>query len=215
MVGSHVNLERVYSLATFAKLRGTNEITQGYAPAHLQVDLPFFYSLNRSIQSFTENTLSGIVMIGANPRYEASLFNTRLRREQNRRGLSYLSIGSFASLRYAQVHQGNSYRTILAFRENRFSSVKSRLTAELPISFLLGVNSLRSQYALFLQQGVRALGKNFFVKTGQKDRLGYLHSSLGSLAFAHLGLVSKKVQLSEETTLFTVNQPSHSESFFK
>jgi len=36
------------------------------------------------------------------------------------------------------------------------------------------------------------LGKNFFIKTTKDNRLGYIHSSVGSLAFAHIGLSTKE-----------------------
>lgn len=179
------------------------------------MDFPFFYSLNRSFCSFAKNELNGLIMIGTNLRYEASLLNTRLRREQSRSGLSYLTVGSYASLQYAQRHSGNSFRSIYALLENRVPSVKARFLSVLPVAVLLGVDSLRGHYSFFLQQGVRALGKNFFVKTAQKDRLGYVHSSIGSLAFAHLGFSSQTLKTTDVTTLFSVNAPSHSESFFK
>ncbi len=82
------------------------------------------------------------------------------------------------------------------------------------------MNSLRGKYASFLQEVTRRLGKAFLVKTGHNARLGYIHSSVGSLAFAHLGLTSNKTTAltpsqRKTSALFLVNEPSYSESFFK
>jgi len=56
-----------------------------------------------------------------------------------------------------------------------------------------------------MQQLFRQLGKQFFVKNKTKDRLGFIHSSIGSLGFAHLGFSSKKFTTPNLT--FTVAQP--------
>lgn len=167
------------------------------------------------MHSFSLNTFSSLLRVGTNIRYEASLLNTMLRREQGRRGLVFSTVGAFSTLRYSHAHQGNSLRTIGNLLENRLLYVNTRLRTSLPLLVLLGVNMFRGHYASFLQRGVSALGKLFFVKTSQDDRLGYVHSSLGSLAFAHLGLTSKKVQSNDSGRLFTINQPAHSQSFFK
>lgn len=215
MVGSQTNLERVYALSTFAKIRGTYAVYQDYAPAQLNLDLPSLYSLNFSVQNLAKVAISGLILIGANPRFEASLLNTALRREQFRRGFSYLTVGAFTSLRYAQTHQGNSYRTLFASLENRVAFVKSRLALQHPVGILLSINSLRNENASYLQKLVVSLGKFNFTKTAKSDRLGFLHSSVGSLAFAALGLSTKKRGNMQNSTLFTVGQPAFSESFFR
>jgi len=58
-----------------------------------------------------------------------------------------------------------------------------------------------------MQQIFRQLGKQFYVKGKTKDRLGFIHSSVGSLAFAHLGFSSKKSTATPVT--FTVAQPDY------
>jgi len=75
------------------------------------------------------------------------------------------------------------------------------------------VNSLRNNQSICIQQIVRQLGKQFFVKTQSKDRLGFIHSSIGSLAFAHLGFASKKPVSTSLT--FTVAQPAYSAVSFR
>ena len=61
---------------------------------------------------------------------------------------------------------------------------------------------------------VSFLGKLFFIKTIGDNRLGYLHGSIGSLAFAHLGLKSKVDFSFENKTVFTINRSVDPESFF-
>ncbi len=192
VVGSQRNVEMLYTFYSFAKLRGGTQISQNIETPLLNVDAPFFYSLNDSVQNYSDNkNYNGVVFIGTNIRYEASLLNTMFRREQSRRSMSYLFFGSFAPLRYSVNFQGNSFRSLNSFAENRYSSVKDRRLSPFFTVFLLGVENLRMRFSMNLQTLARYIGKNFFVKSNDKDRLGYIHSSVGSLAYAHLGISSK------------------------
>jgi len=151
--------------------------------------------------------MASVLQIGTNLRYEASLLNTLLRREQSRRGLSYITIAVTTSLRYAHTHQGNSLRSLFAIIENRSQMVKDLFSQEKPLALFSGVNSLRNNQSIVMQQLLRQLGKQFYVKGKSKDRLGFIHSSIGSLAFAHLGFSSKKATTTAVT--FTVGQPDY------
>jgi len=192
-MGSQVNLDRVYMASTYFKSKGFSTVRQSCFPAKLQLDIPFFYSLNTTVNSFTKDELSNVIQVGVNLRYEASLLNTLFRREQTRHGLNYLTVGAFSSLRYQHCHEGNSFHTLFSLLENRISFIKKQSVYKKPLGLLIGVNTLRISYSTFLQQRLHSLGKACFIKTKTKDRLGYVHSSIGSLAFAHLGLYTNKV----------------------
>lgn len=210
-VGSLVNLERVYSAVSFAKILGSGTFLQGESPVQLQVEAPHFYGLNRTRDSFSDGSYNSLILVGQNLRYEASLLNTRLRREQQRRANTYYTVGVFNSLRYNQTHQGNSVRTLIAYLENRLSSVQSRRQLPTATPILLGADSTRRSSGATLQRLVSAIGKRRFTKTKSADRLGYVHSSVGSRSFAYLGLVSEfsnKENSSEEALIFNVHQPS-------
>ena len=212
--GPQVNLESMYSFVSFAKRFGFNSIFQTYASAQLNVDIPLFYSFNRTVESLVEKPLGGLILLNSNLRYEASLINTIIRREQNRRSSTYITIGAFKSLRYNHQHAGNSFRLVLSSLENRLSFFKLRLQATNgSTGIFVGVESLRNQYGFFSQIIGRFLGKRLFTKTSKEDRLGFIHSTLGSLAFAHQGVSSKPY--AHEKVSFTFSQPQVSKSFFK
>jgi len=159
--------------------------------------------------SFGENTRSTVRQIGTNLRFEASLLNTILRREQARRGLQYITVGAFSPLRYTHSHKGNSLYTLYSILENRIVFVKKQYSNIKPLSILSGVDSLRNNYSSFIQKLIFKVGKLFFTKTAKQDRLGFVHSSVGSLAFSHLGIVSKTPQT---PYLFTVAAPSYNQN---
>ena len=76
------------------------------------------------------------------------------------------------------------------------------------------MNSLRNQYSIFIQKITYSLGKFFFIKTIGENRLGYLHSSTGSLAFAHFGLEAKINSNYKSKIIFSINRSVDSENFF-
>jgi len=121
--GSQTNLETIYSVDLFNKINKDNttsfHLTQDTYASELLLDYPFSYSLNKSVSDFANKPIKHMIRIGANPRYEASILNTRLRRESKQRGAIYITIGSFNPLAYAQVHKGNSTRAIINRVENR------------------------------------------------------------------------------------------------
>ena len=78
------------------------------------------------------------------------------------------------------------------------------------MAVLIGVNALRNSQGNFIQEITRQVGKQFYVKSSGKDRLGFVHSSVGSLSFSHLGLSGKKFVAKAST--FIVSQPDYYEA---
>jgi len=190
-------------------------IIESFASSKLQLDIPFFYSLNDTTNFDNISNLSGLILVGINPRFETAILNTKFRNAISQRNFNIIRISVFTSLRYSQIHQGNTFRTLYSILENRINTVKINIGFKIPVGILLGVNNLRNAQATHLQHLVLNLGKSFFVKMQNKDRLGYLHSSVGSLSFAFLGYTPKKTNIKTPvSTLFTVNQPNYSQKFF-
>jgi hypothetical protein len=216
IIGSHFNIEMIYTVAIFAKSIGINTtmLYQSYAPANIQVDSPFYYSLNSTVKSFINNNLTTIIIVGLNLRYEASLFNTMFRRAQSKHNNFFITMGSFNSLRYTHIHQGNSFRRLLSFIENRVGFVKNRYINQASVAVLLGINSLRGHISKSLQQRVNLLGNQFCVKIGSKDRLGYIHSSISSLAFAHFGHIHNTNLKIDNNFYISIGQPNYSINYF-
>jgi len=79
----------------------------------------------------------------------------------------------------------------MARMQNRLNFVKKEIKQKEGVNILVGINNRRNRYGSFIQKIIIQLGKSFFVKTTKNNRLGYIHSSVGSLAFAHTGISNK------------------------
>jgi len=211
VVGPIMDIEGTYALTSFLKVRGFGDIAFGNYQSRSNIDAPFFFGFNRSIDGL--DNLGALLLVGTNPRFEASLLNTYLRREQMRRALVYATVGNFASLRYRHAHQGNSSRALHALSENRLP-LAQRFYNLAGSSIMLGFDSLRSRHGYYLQNMVRFLAKKFITKTRRGERFGLIHSNVTSLNFSNLGLVaSARSPLHSSLhrdknieTLFTVQQ---------
>jgi len=199
-----------YAASSYIKSKGVGVVNHNYISAQLPLDIPYFYSLNKSFTDFGINAFDTVFQIGTNLRYEASLINTIIRREQTRRGIAYISLSSFSSLRYAHTHQGNSFSTLFSVSENRLPFVQEHYVQSKELALIAGVNSFRHNYSSFYQERVRKVGKLFFVKLNNKERIGFVHSSVGSLAFSHLGFSSKKLQAQ---SVISCSLPSYLKSY--
>jgi len=176
--------------------------------SNLLLDLPLFYSINKSVNDFTLNPLENIIIIGVNLRYEASVLNTRIRREIKQRGTTYVSLGNFNRLSYSQKHKGNSYRAIIAFIENRITIVKTFNEKSNKTAIYIGANSLRNNSSPFIQQYIRQIAKYLFSQNGKNDRLGYIHSSIGSLSFAHINRANNVIKNKSTKSLCYIDMNS-------
>ncbi len=187
VVESLIDVESLYLLATTLKFYGGADIQYGNNKLHLNIDAPSFYNLNRSFDSL--DNLKGLILIGTNPRFEASLLNTNLRKQQLTRSLPYMLIGNFAQMKFRNSHEGNSLKALNNLVENKIANFQKYYLLE-NTSIILGAESLKNKSAFLIQNMTRFLGKKLFTKTAKGERLGLLHSNVTSLSFANLGIDS-------------------------
>jgi len=126
-------------------------------------------------------------MIGTNPRFEASLLNTNLRKQQLSRDLKFFTVGAYSALKLKQNHIGITLKSLISLVENKTSSTKELVTSK-GSSIFLGVESLKAKNGAILQNIARFFAKKLFLKTKTTERLGYIHSNTTSLLFNTLGV---------------------------
>ena len=187
LVGPLCDLQGIYLLNQFIKLAGQCDIQSGNAIPKSNYDHTFFFSFNRSIESLKE--LESLILVGLNTRFEASLLNTLLRKQQLQRALTYISVGAYSALQLNQNHNGSSLRTLIAMTENRIKTVSNCYISK-NTSIFYGFESIRIKNGFLLQNILHFLGKKFYSKTKQGERLGVVHSNVSTLNIAQLGICS-------------------------
>jgi NADH-quinone oxidoreductase subunit G len=182
-----LDLESLYALSIFMKLNGSSDIQYGFYTPKVNVDAPIFFGLNRTLSSFEDENFGSLLLIGTNLRFEASLLNTTLRRQQTRRALPYATVNSFAPQRLRQHHLGNSLKTLVGIAQGK-SSLGLRMANSYNPSIILGFESLKGQNGFFITNLFRFIAKKFVAKTLSGERFGIIHSTVTSLNACYLGL---------------------------
>jgi hypothetical protein len=105
-----MDVESLYFFSYYVRMMGSKDIQCGNYTINMNINLSSFYSFNLT-KNILEN-LGSLLIIGNNPRFEVSVLNTFLRKQQNRYALSYITLGVFSALRLKQEHTGNGLRTL-------------------------------------------------------------------------------------------------------
>jgi NADH-quinone oxidoreductase subunit G len=185
VVDSLIDLEGLYIMSQALKLAGGADIQAGNNISKINFDIPSYYTLNRSVNSFAN--LTSLLMIGVNPRFETSILNTSLRKHQLARDLTYYFIGVYANLKLKQNHLGISPKRLVDILINKSVATKDLVLTK-GSSIFLGAEILKSKNGAILQNLVRLFAKRLFLKTALGDRLGILQGNSTQLIFNHLGV---------------------------
>ncbi len=181
----HQDFDSLMVSSLVLKYYGITDLHYSNFHLGLNFDLPNFFTLNNGFNSI--DTFNYLLLIGTNPRFEASLINTSFRKQHLQRGAAYFTVNSFTDLKYNQTHMGLSLRTLVSLIENRVYSARRFYTVEKSALFS-GVDSFKGKNKYVLQNVVRFIGKKFFVKNKTADLLGFIHSNITSMNMAVLGL---------------------------
>jgi len=185
VVDSLIDFEGLYLMALALKNAGSSDIQVGNTQSQINFDIPNYYTFNRNVNSMGE--LSSLLMIGVNTRFETSILNTILRKHQLVRDLNYTVLGVYSNLKSKQNHLGISPKSFLKILKNS-TEVTQNLVLTKGSSIFIGSEILKSKNGAILQNLVRILAKNLFLKTSKGERLGIIQGNTSSLIFNHLGI---------------------------
>jgi NADH dehydrogenase (ubiquinone) Fe-S protein 1 len=139
VAGSLVDAEQMVAVKDMLNRSGSELLaTEQKFPNEL-TDLRSNYLLNASIAACEEADL--VLLVGTNPRYEAPLLNTRLRKGYVHREQNIALIGPKVDLSYQYEHLGNSANTIKEIASGRHPFAQKLKSAKKPL-IIVGANAL-------------------------------------------------------------------------
>jgi NADH dehydrogenase/NADH:ubiquinone oxidoreductase subunit G len=185
VVDAFIDLEGLYALSESLKFYGSSNIQYGNFRLRINADIPNFYTSNRNLTNI--NKLTALLLIGVNTRYEASLLNTSLRKQQIFKDLSYFYLGAPIDLKMKNQHLGLSVTKLIDLIENKVEATRTLVNTR-HSSVMLGVETLKSRNGNILQNLSRFLAKKLFTKTKAGERLGLIHANTASVIFNTLGV---------------------------
>ena len=187
LVGQLVDLETTYAFKSFLKNTFNSDLID-FRQKDILFDTSdeFNFRFNTSIQKIDECDF--ILLIGANPRHEATIINTRIRKAV-KNGCKVFSIGDPGELHYNYKVIGNNISILDDLINGNISESKILKEAKNP-AIIIGESVLKPEVSLSVTNSVKSLLKNI----NKLDGFNILHQSASSVGNLILGLQSNEIE---------------------
>ncbi|KAM9342185.1 NADH-ubiquinone oxidoreductase 75 kDa subunit, mitochondrial-like isoform 1-T1 [Pholidichthys leucotaenia] len=189
VVGGLVDAEALISLKDLLnRLNSNNLCTEETFPmAGAGSDLRSNYLLNTGIVGIEEADL--LLLVGTNPRYEAPLFNARIRKSWLHNELHVALVGKEVDLSYTYDHLGESAQVLqeIASGTHPFSQVVAK--AKHPV-VVVGSSCLQRKDGAAIMAAMSTIAQNARVSSGVEESwkvLNVLHRVASQVAALDLG----------------------------
>lgn len=189
IAGGMVDAESLVALKDLLnKLNSDNLCTEEVFPmAGAGSDLRSNYLLNSRISGIEESDL--LLLIGTNPRYEAPLFNARIRKSWLHNELHVALVGSEVDLSYTYDHLGDSAQVLQELANGTHPFCQVLAEAKRPV-VVVGSSALQREDGAAILSFVSTIAQNARTSSGVEDGwkvLNVLHRVASQVAALDLG----------------------------
>ena len=160
-IGDMVNLENSLGFKKLFSLLNINNLEFRERKFYINSSEKSNYIFNSSIKGIEESDL--IVLIGTNPRHEATMLNARIRKVFAQKKIPIYSIGNPGDLTYNYTVIGNKTDDIKKILENESTYAKKITSSKKPI-IIIGESALETRSGKYIIDGFKKfLKKNNFI----------------------------------------------------
>jgi NADH-quinone oxidoreductase subunit G len=156
-VGDMASIETIFSFKNFLKKIGTNNFDFREKKIYIDPTDKTNYTFNTSIKSIEESDF--ILLIGANPRHEATIVNARIRKAFVKNKTPVYSIGNPGDLTYDYNLLGDDVNDIKNIFDGKSKISKKLKDVKKPI-FIIGESVLELKNAKYILEKT----KNFLIE---------------------------------------------------
>ena len=159
-IGDMISLESIFAFKNFLNKIGSNNYDFREKKFYINPENKMNYLFNSSIKGIEESDL--ILLIGANPRHEATMINARIRKTCVQKNIKVYSIGNPGDLTYKYKFLGDQVSEI-----NKIIDETSEISEELKKSkkpvFIIGESALELKNGKFIFEKIKEflIKKNF------------------------------------------------------
>ena len=188
-IGDMINLENALAFKKLFKVLNSNNLEFREKKLYINSTNKINYIFNSSINGIEESDL--ILLVGTNPRHEATMLNARIRKTFVQKNIPIFSIGNPGDLTYNYTIIGNKTDDIkkILNKENEFS--QKLLSAKKPI-IIIGESALGLNSGKYIFEEIKSFLKNNNFINKDWNALNFLPQNASTV-----GLIDLKV-LSEE-----------------
>ena len=199
--GALLDLESLSFLQKFARALGVKFMKEESAPNN---NLLFFNRSNTSLKSLSESDL--LLTIGSNPRFEASMYDMKIK-GRTRAGLfTRASIGVHSNYTYDNLSLGTSLKTLFEILEGKHTFCKQLVGAKKPV-LVLNSEIYKVMDVKTLSLVVKSINKNCSIISDEWFGLDVLSNSPNYLDINDTSFNNVSLNKAKLVYLIGVNNP--------
>ena len=188
-IGDMVNLENALSFKKFFSIIKSNNLDFRERRFYVNSSEKSNYIFNSSIRGIEDSDL--ILLVGTNPRHEATMLNARIRKVFNQRKVPIYCIGNPGDLTYDYNIIGNKTDDIKKILNNDTDFSKKLSSSKKPI-IIIGESALEIESGKFIFEGFKKfLKKNNFINKDW-NALNFLPQNASTVGLIDLNILPKE-----------------------
>jgi NADH-quinone oxidoreductase subunit G len=188
LTGSTLDTESLFVIRDFSLNYGISYLGIDKS-FKLNFDNPETYKFQALLKDFEK--VDYCLLIGTNPRFEASILNLRLRKIFRRGSFSLASIGGNFTTTFPLDFLGLSSKTVVAIAEGKHPICKALVKAKNP-AIIYGLGLLERYDGKCFQTLLNYVGSTFFAVFKRHITLNLLHSDANTTGALELGIKPMK-----------------------
>ena len=188
-IGDMVNLENALAFKKLFKVLNSNNIEFREKQFYLNSSEKINYIFNSSIKGIEKSDL--ILLVGTNPRHEATMVNARIRKTFAQKKIPIFSIGNPGNLTYDYTILGNKSEDIKKILNMEVEFSKKLLLAKKPI-IIIGESALGLKSGKYIFEEIKNfLNNNNFIKKNW-NALNFLPQNASTVGLIDLKILSEE-----------------------
>ncbi len=188
-IGDMVNLENALSFKKFFSVLKSNNLEFRERKFYINSTEKNNYIFNSSIKGIEESDL--ILLVGTNPRHEATMLNARIRKVFAQKRIPIYSIGNPGDLTYNYSIIGHKTDDIKKIFNNETEFSKKLLSSKKPI-IIIGESALELKSGEYIIEGFKNfLRKNNFINNDW-NAFNFLPQNASTVGLLDLNILDKR-----------------------
>ena len=188
-IGDMVNLENALSFKKFFSVLKSNNLDFRERNLYINPSEKSNYIFNSSIKGIEETDL--ILLVGTNPRHEATMLNARIRKIFAKKQVPIYSIGNPGDLTYKYTIIGNKVEDINKILNNSSDFSKKILSSKKPL-VIIGESAAEIKSGKYVVEGFKKfLKKNNFINKDW-NAFNFLPQNASTVGLIDINILSKE-----------------------
>ena len=188
-IGDMVNMENALSFKKFFASLKSKNLEFRERKFYINSSEKINYIFNSSIKGIEESDL--ILLIGTNPRHEATMLNARIRKTFVKKHIPIFSIGNPGELTYDYTVIGNTTDDLKKILNNEHEFSKKLSASTKPI-IIIGESALEFESGKYIFEEVKNFLKNNNFISKEWNALNFLAQNASTVGLIDLKILSKE-----------------------